>query len=156
MWVDPETGEASEDCPNCADLEDQVRGLEMEARRFRTKITQLKNAAEADVVAKRDKSTWATILGEWKRTFPERRTSATSIKSASATKAFMRLEAGATVDDVLCAIRAAKTYPHIVYGRRVKTGSKSDLSVGIQEILSVNNDANFDFLVEVGRSLVPE
>jgi hypothetical protein len=68
----------------------------------------------------------------------------------------MRLEAGATVDDVLCAIRAAKTYPHIVYGRRVKTGSKSDLSVGIQEILSVNNDANFDFLVEVGRSLVPE
>lgn len=157
-WIDHETGEMVEGpCPFCAATtkaaEVQVSAMEAELRAKRAKITKLESAAERALVAKRDTTTWNTILAAWREAFPDRKTSATSVKSANATACFLRLESGAVLDDILCAIRGAKEYPFVVYGRRVRSGSKSDLAVSLRDIVSVNNDGNFDILRDVGAEL---
>lgn len=151
-WVDPETGEASDGCPECENAELQVRMMEMELRRYRSKVTTLENAAERDTVAKRDGSLWNAVLAEWLRVFPDKKPSAKGIKSARATRYFQRLEAGAQPEDVFSAIRGAKEYPYVVYGKRTRTGSKSDEATDLQDICSVKNDAMFDWLRDAGRT----
>lgn len=158
QWVDTTTGEIYEGpCPNCAEraqwAEDQVRALEMEKRALRTKVTKAERAAEHATMAKRDGAVWQEALSCWLAHFPHKKPSGVGIKSARATKFFQRLETGATLLDVQDAIRAAKVVPYIVYGRRVKAGSKADLSDDLEQIVSVGNDAQFDRLVEIGREL---
>lgn len=157
-FVDIETGEQYEGpCPNCAEREQwaeaQVRKMEMERRGDRAKVTRMENAAERDLVRRRDGATWEHALEQWLAAFPDKRPSSKSIKSARATKFFQRLEAGATPDDVDDAIRGAKAYPYVVYGKRVKSGSKSDLANDLEDIVAVNSDRQFDALVEIGRAL---
>lgn len=145
-WVDDETGEASETCPNCY-------VLEREARLYRAKITRLENDAERQMVARRDGAAWKEFLRCYQLAFPEKRLTATGIKSATASKFFVRLEAGATLEQTLDAIRGAWSYQYVVFGKRVRSGSKSDHSIHPQDIVSVNNDALFDFLVSAGAEL---
>lgn len=157
-WVNPETGEVAEaECPHCEEMkawaEAQVHGLELEARRFRARITRLENEAEAAQVAKRDGKVWKEFLRCYKLAFPDRRLTATGIKSATATKFFLRLESGATEEDVKNALAGAVAYPYVVFGKRVKSGSRSDLAVHPQHIVSPDNDANFDFLRDAGAAL---
>lgn len=152
-WVDEDTGEVTGDtCPTC----EGYAHLEREARNLRAKITRLENEAERQAVAKRDGAQWKAILAYWQEAFPDKRISSKSIKSARATKFFLRLEAGATPEDVRYAIDAAKVWRYIVFGKRVKSGSKSDLAVDLEHIVSVGNDAQFDGLVELGRAMREE
>jgi len=156
-WLDPDTGEVGGECPLCGDVraetEAQMRAMEMDLRRWRAKCSKLENAAERELVAKRDGAAWKEFLRCYKAAFPEKRLSATGVKSATATDFFLRLQAGTDLEGVKNAIAGAVVYPYIVYGRRVKSGSRSDLANHPRDILSVNNDANFDFLVEVGAEV---
>ena len=157
-WVDTETGEiADAQCPHCEETkewaETQVRACEMELRRFRSKVTKLENEAERQAVARRDGAAWKEFLRCYQLAFPAKRLTATGIKSATATKFFVRLESGATVEDTINAIAGAYVYPYVVFGKRVKTGSKSDHAIHPQDILSVNNDALFDSLRDAGAEL---
>jgi hypothetical protein len=158
QYVNVETGEMVEgDCPYCADLrvetEGQLVAMERELRQKRSKITKLENAAERDLVKKRDAAAWKDVLSAWMIAFPTKKPSATGIKSARATKVFMRLESGSSVEEIKNAIAGAMVYPFVVYGKRQKTGSRTDDASDLQDIVSTNNDANFDFLCEVGRDL---
>jgi hypothetical protein len=158
QFVNVETGEMVEgDCPFCADLrietEGQLVAMERELRQKRSKITKLENAAERDLVKKRDAAAWKDVLSAWMIAFPTKKPSATGIKSARATKVFMRLESGSSVEEIKNAIAGAMIYPYVVFGKRQKSGSRSDLADDIQEIVSVNNDANFDFLRDVGAQV---
>src|ERR1039458_8351870 len=150
-WVDSATGEVTGDtCPTC----EGYALAEREARNYRTKISRLENDAERNLVARRDGATWKAILEYWSEAFPDKRISSRGIKSARATKFFLRLEAGATPEDVRHAIDAAKVCRFVVYGKRCRTGSKSDLAVDLEHVVSVGNDAQFDGLVELGRAIV--
>lgn len=148
-WVD-ENGEVTGDtCPSC----EGYSRLERDLRNARTAITRLERDAERNLVAKRDGAQWKAVLAFWELHFPEKRISSKGIKSARATKYFQRLEAGATPADVEYAIAAATVWRYVVYGKRTKTGSASDLAIDLQDIVSVGNDAQFDRLVELGREM---
>lgn len=152
-WVDPDTGEITGDeCPTC----EGYRHLEREARNLRAKITRLENEAERNAIAKRDGKVWKDTFAYWEKAFPEKRVTSKGVKSARATKVFQRLEAGATPEDVRYAIDAAKVWRYVVFGKRQKSGSKSDLAIDLQEIVAVGNDAQFDKLVELGREMEQE
>lgn len=155
-WANTATGELVEgECPYCAatreEAEVQMRAMEMERRKDRATVTRLRNEMEAAKVAKRDASVWAELLGCWQLAFPDKRPTATGVKSARATAVFQRLDSGAEAEDIKNAIAGAMRYPYVVFGKRRETGSTSDRADDLQEIMSVNNDAQFDFLVAVGR-----
>lgn len=157
-WVDSATGElADAECPHCAETkqwaEDQVRALEIERRQQRAKITKLLNEAERQKVAKRDGATWKELLACWLLAFPNKRPSATGIKSARATAVFLRLESGADVESVKNAIAGAMKYPFVVFGKRRESGSQSDRADDLQDIMHINNDALFDFLRDAGEAM---
>jgi len=156
-WLDPDTGEVGGECPLCADVraetEAQVRAMEMDLRRWRAKCSKLENATERELVAKRDGAAWKEFLRCYKAAFPEKRLSATGVKSASATKFFMRLDAGASLEDVKDAIAGAMELPYVTFGKRTKTGAAHDLAVHPQDIVSPQNDANFDVLRDAGARL---
>lgn len=148
-WVN-EDGEVTGDCcPTC----EGYGHLERELRRYRTNLTRAEHAAERADVAKRDGKTWKDAIAYWEEAFPEKRVTSKGIKSARATKFFLRLEAGATPEDVRLAIDAAKTWRYVVFGKRQKAGSKSDLAIDLEQIVSVGNDAQFDRLAELGREM---
>ncbi|MGH8524364.1 MAG: hypothetical protein ACREXY_09135 [Gammaproteobacteria bacterium] len=156
-WANTETGELVEaDCPNCAETrewaEEQVRSLELERRKDRGRITRLEREVERAVVAKRDGAEWVRITAHWQAAFPQLKPRGLSVKSARATKVFQRLETGCSVDDVLAAIDGAKAWPYVVFGKRQRTGSKSDLAIDLEDIVSVGKDRNFDFLVVEGNA----
>lgn len=140
-WVD-EQGVVSETCPNCLHAERELRN-------YRAKITRLLNEAESAKVAKRDGKVWLEAIEHWILAFPGRRITSKGIKSERATIFFQRLDAGASEQDVRDAVVGAKEFPYIVYGKRTKTGSKSDLAVDLVDVCK--HDTQFDFLVEVGR-----
>lgn len=148
-WVDENGAVTGDTCPTCA----AYALVERDLRNYRAKVTRLENDAERNAVAKRDGATWKAILSYWQAAFPDRRISSKGIKSARATKFFQRLEAGATPEDVHYAIDAAKVWQFIVFGKRQKSGSKSDLAIDLEQIVSVGNDAQFDGLVEKGREM---
>jgi hypothetical protein len=143
------TGEV---CPSC----EGYSQVERELRNYRSKVTRLENEAERNAVAKRDGKLWKETLAYWQAAFPEKRISSKGIKSARATRLFQRLEAGATPEDVRHAIDAARSVPYVVYGRRVKSGSRADLAVDLEDVVSVGHDARFDELVELGREMEKE
>lgn len=148
-WVD-ENGEVTGDtCPTC----EGYSQLERDLRNARTKITRLEREAERATVAKRDGNLWKETVAFWEAAFPEKRITSKGVKSARATKYFQRLEAGAKPEDVRYAITAAKTWRYVVFGKRQKSGSKSDLAIDLEHIVSVGNDAQFDRLVELGREM---
>lgn len=148
-WVDATTGEVLGDtCPDC----EGYSRLERDLRTARAAITRLERDAERNLVAKRDGKLWLETIEYWCKAFPEKRVTSKGIKSARATKFFQRLEAGATPEDVRYAIDAAKVWKYVVFGKRQKSGSKSDLAIDLEHIVSVGNDAQFDGLVEKGRS----
>lgn len=154
-WYNPETGEITDTPPDdyvCPTCEGYSR-IERELRVMRAKITRLENDAERNIVAKRDGKLWKDTLAYWQKAFPDKRISSKGIKSARATKFFQRLEAGATPEDVRYAIDAAKVWQFVVFGKRQKSGSKSDLAIDLEHIVSVGNDAQFDRLVEIGREM---
>lgn len=156
-WVNSETGEVVEgDCPRCANViehaEAQLRAMEMELRQKRAKITRLERQADRETVAKRDGAVWKDVLAYWLEAFPDKRPSAKGIKSARATKVFMRLESGANVEDVKLSIDGARLYPYVVFGKRQKSGSKSDLADDLEQIMAINRDHEFDFLRDAGRA----
>lgn len=151
-FVDTETGEVYDSCPRCAELETQVAAMERERRADRSARAKAERALEKDVVAKRDGADWKRILAYWRAAFPDKKPTATGVKSARATKFFLRCDSGATVEDIERAIDGAKEYRYVVYGKRTRTGSASDDATDLQDIVSLNNDANFDFLVSVGRA----
>lgn len=156
MWVNTETGETLEaECPICEqarqDAEVQIVAMEQELRSKRAKITKLERERERDEVAKRDGAVWKRILKAWLEAFPDKRPTAKGVKSARATKAFLRLQAGASEQDVLDAILGARLYPYVVYGKRQKSGSRSDLADDLEQIMAISRDHEFDFLVAEGR-----
>lgn len=148
-WVDSNGEVTGDTCPTC----EGYSHLERDLRNYRSRLTQMERKAERELVAKRDGKTWKEILAYWEAAFPDKRISSKGIKSARATKFFQRLEAGATPEDVRYAIEAARALPYVVYGKRVKTGSKSDLAIDLEDIVSVGADARFDALVECGREM---
>lgn len=148
-WVDA-NGEITGDvCPAC----EGYTILERDLRNARSKITRLERDAERNEVSKRDGATWKAALEHWCQAFPDKRISSKGIKSARATKYFQRLEAGATPEDVNLAVDAARVWQYVVFGKRQKSGSQSDLAIDLEHICSVGNDAQFDRLVEIGREL---
>lgn len=151
-WID-DNGELHDACPQCVVYEDNLTRIEMEVRNYRSRITRLENDAERNLVAKRDGAVWKDIIAYWERAFPGKRLTSKGIKSARATKFFQRLEAGATPEDVRYAIDAAKVWQYVVFGKRQKSGSRSDLAIDLEHIVSVGNDAQFDRLVELGRAM---
>lgn len=155
-WINQETGEVLEaDCPRCAETRDeaetQVGAIEREIRKYRTKVTKLERAAERDEVKRRDGAVWKQILEAWREAFPGKKVRSTDIKSARATKVFLRLERGASIEDCLDAIEGARQFPYVVFGKRQKSGSRSDLADDLEHIMAVNRDHEFDFLADVGR-----
>lgn len=156
-WVNAESGEVLDaDCPRCEDTrvecDIQVSTMERELRGMRSKLTRAERKLEAESIKKRDGASWKLVLGKWMEVFPDKRVTSKGVKSARATAYFLRQDAGATEEDVIDAIYGAKAYPYVVYGKRRQTGSESDLLIDLQDIVSVNNDRNFDFLCEVGRA----
>lgn len=157
-WANVETGEIVEgDCPQCAatreETEAQLAAMERERRSDRIARAKAEKAVERDQVTRRDGATWQRIREHWQAAFPELKPTSLGIKSARATKVFLRLEAGATELDVLHAIDAAKRWRYVVYGKRTKTGSKSDLAIDLEDIVAIKRDREFDFLVTEGRGL---
>lgn len=159
-FVNTETGESFEGdhaCPKCsetqAEAERQVTMLERDLRSYRSKVSRLESQVERDAVQHRDKALWTRILEKWTETFPKTRITAKGYKSARATAVFLRIEQGATEEDFMDAIAGARSLPYIVYGKRVATGSKSDLAIDLTDIASVKDDRKFDALVTAGRAL---
>lgn len=159
-YADVETGELFEGCPHCeqarAEAEAQVLAMERERRSDRIARGKAEKVADRAEVARRDGKVWKEILAYWEQAFPDKRISSKGIKSARATKLFQRLEAGTTSEDVRYAIDAAKVWRWVVYGKRQRNGSQSDLAIDLQDVVSVGNDAQFDRLVELGREMVKE
>lgn len=158
IWVNPDTGETVEgDCPFCATTTElaelQVVGLELEARRYRSKIRRLEDEIAGDTLANRSSEYWKPLLNAWLLAFPHKRPTATGIKSQRAKATFQRLDSGATVEDFLDAIAGCMAYPYVVYGSRRQTGSDADLRDDIADIACINNDAQFDQLRDVGHAL---
>jgi hypothetical protein len=153
-WVDPETGEMTNECPGCDETrryaEIQMREMELELRKMRARVTRAENQLEAAEVGKRDGKVWKELLGYWQLKFPERRITSKNVKSARATKVFARLDAGAQIGDFQLAIDGAHAFPYVVFGKRVKTGSPSDLAVDLEDIASIKKDKDFDWLVAAG------
>lgn len=154
-WANTATGELYEgECPRCAQAEDeaaiQVQHMERELRSMRSKVTKMERQIERDEVKKRDGAMWKRILSAWLEAFPDKRPTAKGVKSARATKVFLRLEAGAAEDDILDAIRGAQEYPYVVFGKRQKRGSASDLADDLEDIVALKRDKEFDFLREAG------
>jgi hypothetical protein len=147
----PECGHEPDDCPICLGHDVQVSGLERDLRTKRGALTKLERAAERETVKRRDGAVWNRILSAWLEAFPDKKPSATSVKSARATATFLRLQSGATEDDFLAAIRGAREYPYVVYGKRQRKGSRSDLADDLQHIAAINRDHEFEFLRDVGR-----
>ena len=157
QFVDTETGEVYEGpCPACAHVEDeaaiQVRAMELELQKMRSKVTHMERQADRDAVAKRDGATWKRLLNAWLEAFPNKRPTAKGAKSARATHAFLRLESGATIEDFEDAIRGAKEFPFVTFGKRTKTGAAGDRKDDLQDIAAVKNDAMFDWLRDAGRA----
>jgi hypothetical protein len=154
-WIDTDTGEIAEDCPHCQqtriDAETQIHAMELERRKDRAAVTRAQNQLAAAAESKRDGAIWKKSVAHWRATFPELKPTSLGVKSARATAYFQRLEAGALPEDVDLAVSAAKEYPYVVFGKRRRTGSRDDLAIDLQQIVSVGNDAQFDFLVSVGR-----
>lgn len=154
-WIDDD-GELHDRCPLCEgtvrESEIQMHAMELELRRYRSRVTRLENEAEAAKVAKRDGKTWEEVLRCYRLAFPEKRLSATGIKSETATKVFERLATGTSVEDLKDAIAGAMQFPFVVFGKRTRSGSASDRADHLRDIVSVNNDANFDFLRDVGHT----
>jgi hypothetical protein len=146
-WVDANGEITGDTCPSC----EGYAQAERELRNYRARVTRLENEAERNAVAKRDGKLWNETLAYWCEAFPEKRISSKGIKSARAAKFFQRLEAGATPEDVRYAIDGAKFWRYVVFGKRQRKGSPSDLAVDLEHIVSVGNDAQFDSLVERGR-----
>ena len=155
-WINRETGEIQEgECPMCErtreDCEIQVRGLELEARKARSKITKLERMAEKEAIAKRDGATWKRLLDAWLAAFPDKRPTAKGIKSARATAVFQRLGQGATEQDFHDAILGAKEYPYVTFGKRTKTATKQSARMDdLQDIAAIHSDAMFDWLRDAG------
>lgn len=155
-FVDTESGEIHESCPDCERMQtaadDQVRLMERELRTMRAKIAKLEREAEYDPVKARDGATWKRLLAAWLEAFPDKRPTAKGVKSARATQVFLRLESGATIEDFEDAIRAAREYPYVTFGKRTRTGAANDRKDDLQDIASVKNDAMFDWLRDAGRA----
>lgn len=157
-WINSETGElADAECPHCAATkewaENQVRSMEIERRKDRAAVTRMKNEMEAQKVAKRDASVWKEALRCWQLAFPSKRPTSTGVKSARATAFFQRLEAGATLEDVLDVIAGGMRYPYVVYGVRRESGSPSDRKDDLQDLMHLGNDGQFDMLRDVGHAM---
>lgn len=158
IWYSKDHGEIAAPCPHCeetrAEAETQVHHLELEARRFRSRITRLQNEADAALISRRDAAVWLDILDCWMKAFPAKRPTAKGIKSERATKVFLRLESGASVEDCKNAIAGAMFYPYRHFNNRVKepTG-KSAEETDLSDIMSINRDAIFDFLRDRGAEL---
>lgn len=148
-WVNDDGEVTGDACPSC----EAYGRIEADLRNYRTKVTRLEHEAERNLVAKRDAKVWTETLAYWGRAFPDKRVTSKGIKSARATKFFQRLDAGATAEDVRHAINAARVWQYVVFGKRQKSGSKSDLAVDLEHICSVGNDAQFDDLCEKGREI---
>jgi hypothetical protein len=127
--------------------------MERERRSDRIARAKAEKAVDRDQVARRDGATWQRIRDHWQAAFPELRPTSLGIKSARATQVFLRLEAGATEADVFAAIDAATVWRYIVYGKRTKSGSKSDLAIDLEQIVSTKHDHLFDLLVSEGYAL---
>lgn len=140
----------------CESAEVQVTAMERERRADRSARAKAEKAVERFVEAKRDAKVWKEAIAYWCEAFPDKRVTSKGVKSARATKFFQRLDAGATVEDVRYAIDAAKVWQYVVFGKRQKSGSRSDLATDLEHICSVGNDAQFDGLVEIGRALERE
>lgn len=156
-YVDTESGELYDGCPICEETirnaETQIVAMEQERRRDRAARTAAENKLEAAEIGKRDKSAWDEILGAWLLAFPGKSPKAKTIKSARATKVFQRIERGASVEDVKDAIAGAMVYRYVVFGKRVTNGSRTDDGSDLADIVSPDNDRNFDFLAEEGHKL---
>lgn len=157
-WLNADTGEVTDEppseyvCPTC-----EAYGLlERDLRNYRSKVTRLENDAERNLVAKRDGKDWQEIIAYWEQAFPDKRLTSKGIKSARATKFFQRCDAGAMLEDIRFAIDAAKVWRWVVFGKRQKSGSNSDLAIDLEHICSVGNDAQFDRLVELGREMAKD
>lgn len=157
-WIDQETGEIYEgSCPECERVKDdcalQVREQDRELAKIRVRVGKAERAVDREAIAKRDGATWATIREAWLRAFPDKKPTATGVKSARATQVFLRLAQGATVDDFLDAIEGAKHHPFVTFGKRTATAtSKSKRADDLEDIASVKSDAMFDWLVMNGRA----
>lgn len=149
-WVDGNGEVTGDTCPSC----EGYSQIERDLRNYRAKVTRLEHDAERNLVAKRDGKLWKEIVAYWEQVFPDKKITSKGIKSARATKYFQRLEAGAKPEDVQYAIDAAKVWRFVVFGKRQRSGSKSDLAIDLEHIVSVGNDAQFDGLVEKGREMV--
>lgn len=157
-WANTETGELVEGpCPYCAGTVEECDAIvsRVEKNRHADILARAKaeKALERDVVAKRDGADWQRIVTHWKETFPQIKATSLSIRSNRATHTFIRIERGCSVDDVLAAIDGAKEWPYVVFGKRVRTGSRSDLGIDIEDIVSIKHDRNFDFLLSEGYAL---
>lgn len=146
----PECGAVFE-CPVCLGRDVQVGKMERELRAARGKVTKLEREREVQKVAKRDGAVWKRILGAYREAFPDKRLSATGIKSARATAVFQRMEQGATVEDWLAVIRGGKEYPFVVYGERRRSGSQADRADDLQDFAHLHKDRLFEFLRDAGR-----
>lgn len=158
--MNTETGEvieSSSPCPLCAVTEDaaeiQVHGMELERRKDRAALTRMRNEMEAAEVGRRDKALWQELLDCWLLAFPDKKPTAKGIKSARATAVFQRIERGAMPEDIKNAIAGAMVFRYVVYGRRVANGSRTDDGSDLADIVSPDNDRNFDFLAEEGAKL---
>lgn len=157
-YVDTETGEVFPECPHCEqarrEAEVQIVAMERELRSYRSRLTRAENALQAHEQSKRDGAVWKAALKHWQETFPDRRITSKSIQSQRATIYFQRLGAGASPEDVDLAVTAAREYPYVVYGRRRKSGAKSDMAIDIIDICK--NDVMFDWLVSKGREMADD
>lgn len=154
-WVDPETGEATDECPICEatrrDCEAQIISLERDLRTWRMRTSKAEAKAVEIEESKRDGAEWKRVVAYWQSKFPNKKITSKSMKSSRATAYFQRIDAGAGEDDFFLAIDGAVKLPFVVYGSRRASGSGSDLRVDLQHIASIGNDAQFDALVEAGR-----
>lgn len=145
------------ECPNCEDTrraaEVQVNAMEKERRTDRAARTKAENALEVAAAGRRDEKVWLDLFECWRLAFPEKKPSSNSVKSARATKVFQRLTMGATPEDVKDAIAGAMVFRYVVFGKRVTNGSRTDDGSDLADIVSPDNDRNFDFLREEGHKL---
>ena len=158
-WLNPETGETCEGCPHCEtvrqECEVQIAAMERERRADRSARARAEAEVQREHAAKRDGAIWKRILSTWADTFPEhaKRLRSKGIKSARATAVFLRIEAGASVEDWEDAIMGARQLPYVTFGKRTATGTEHDLAVDLQQIAAPNRDHEFELLCEVGKAV---
>lgn len=156
-YIDTATGEVYESCPRCeaaeVEAETQIFRMEQERRQDRAARTKAENALEAAETGRRDEKLWLELFDCWRLAFPEKRPTTKAVKSARATAVFKRLTAGATPEDIKDAIAGAMVYRYVVFGKRVTNGSRTDDGSDLADIVSPDNDRNFDFLSEEGHKM---